>query len=53
MVRKEGAIDLGVEKGSREYFDRVASKWDEIRRSFFIEEVREGPTGQWNLSRAG
>ena len=42
MVRKEGAIDLGVEKGSREYFDLVASKWDEMRRSFFSEEVREG-----------
>lgn len=42
MVRKEGAIDLGVEKGSREYFDLVASKWDEMRRSFFSEEVRKG-----------
>lgn len=30
------------EPGSREYFDRVASKWDEMRRSFFTEEVREG-----------
>lgn len=30
------------EPGSREYFDRVASRWNEMRRSFFTEEVREG-----------
>ena len=33
---------MNCEKGSRKYFDRVASKWDEMRRSFFSEDVREG-----------
>ena len=32
---------LTHEPGSREYFDRVASKWNEMRRSFYTEEVRE------------
>ncbi|MEW5726075.1 MAG: class I SAM-dependent methyltransferase [Thermodesulfobacteriota bacterium] len=27
--------------GSREYFDRVAGRWDEMRRGFFSEAVRD------------
>lgn len=34
--------------GSTEYFDQVSHKWDEMRKGFFTEEVREKA-----LSRAG
>ena len=27
--------------GSKDYFDRVASRWDEMRSGFFSEKVRD------------
>lgn len=39
---RKGVYKLDCEKGSRKYFESVASKWDEMRRSFYSEEVREG-----------
>ncbi len=32
---------MSMTKGSAEYFERVAGKWDDLRSGYFSEEVRK------------
>ena len=38
ISEKDGS---GISNADRDYFDRIASRWDEVRRGFFGESVRE------------
>lgn len=37
--------------GSREYFDAISVKWDEMQRSFFTAEVRKLAIGVANVQK--